>query len=58
LVIGICEVFRVAKGWSTPSDPTPEGYQPETLHTPGLCPTDKAEFDVPKTKELNNGRLL
>jgi light-harvesting complex I chlorophyll a/b binding protein 1 len=56
LVIGIAEAFRVA---IHPVDPTPEGYQPGDLGFDplGLCPTDKAEFDVLQTKELNNGRL-
>jgi len=62
LVIGICEAYRVAVGWASPStgintlkedyDMGDLGYDPL-----GIRPTDADELFALQTKELNNGRL-
>jgi len=62
--VGLAELYRAQKGWVDPSagkglfllkdDYTPGDIGWDPL---GLKPTDKAEFDIMQTRELNNGRI-
>ena len=63
LAIGLCEAWRVAVGWATPTgtgfnalkDEYEMGY---LFFDPlNLRPEDPEELKVLQTKELNNGRL-
>lgn len=63
LVIGICEAYRVAVGWSTPVgtgfNTLKDDYSPGDLGFDpfGLKPTNPKELKDTQTRELNNGRL-
>lgn len=62
--IGFVEYGRAQKGWVDPTAgeglfKLKDDYVPGDIGWDplGLKPTDKAEFDVMQTRELNNGRL-
>jgi len=63
LAIGICESYRVACGWATPTKGRLNTLLPEYVMGDlgfdplGLKPDDAEEFKAMQTKELNNGRL-
>lgn len=63
LAIGLCEAYRVGKGWATPTgngfNNLKEEYEPGFLGFDplGIMPEDDEELKVMQTKELNNGRL-
>jgi light-harvesting complex I chlorophyll a/b binding protein 1 len=63
LAIGLCEAYRVGKGWATPTgngfNNLKEDYEPGFLGFDplGIMPEDDEELKVMQTKELNNGRL-
>jgi len=63
LAIGVCESYRVAVGWATPTgnnfNTIKEDYEMGNLEFDplGLRPSDPEEYKTMQTRELNNGRL-